>query len=551
MRHLLISTALMLAATPLLAAEIEATAPVRKATLYPWGASVTRVIELTAPAGSHEVVIPGLGESTDPASLRVVAEGAKIGAISVQLQRATPGEQARSPDYLAAETEVQRLERALASREADVAAIRARSKAAEDTIQFMLALAESDGFQTGDLAATMQTVGAQMLLARENAIAAETEALAAEQGLDRDRETLAHARARLEALGQSAPGDRALVLAVETTAAPARIEITGFSPEASWQPVYDLRLDRKAGKLTLDRGLMVAQATGEDWRGVTLTLSTARPSEQTRPSMLTPWFPRLSDPAELRRMRSAAPAAAPMAESAADAAGFAGVNVEPIVVEAAEPRMMGATVVYDYPAPVDMRSNVDALRLKLDSRDLTPEIRAVAVPQRDDSAYLTAETVNTLNEVILPGQATLYADEVLVGNQALDLIPAGEKLDLGFGPIDGLVAEYEVPERAEGDRGLISRSNTSSEKALLRVRNLTGEEWMLRVIGQVPVATQDDLKISWSAKPSPTTENPEGQRGLLYWDAPIAPEGVQEITLTTDMSWPEGKTVSETSLYRR
>lgn len=533
MRHLLLSTAFALCAAPVLAERIETVAPVSAVTLYPWGASITRTVEVTAPAGTHELVIPGLGNSVDPASLRISGSGAVIGAISVQQQRATPAAPVKSPEFLAAEAEVRRLESELGERKATVAAIRARGQAAEDSIAFLLTLAESDGFEVGDLVSTMATVSDQMLQARQIAIAAETEAATAEQGIEDDEQALELARQALDALRGAEPGAQALVIAVETGEQPAVLDITSFADGASWQPVYDLRLDRQAGKLALDRGFLISQFTGEDWQDVRLTLSTARPSEQSAPSTLQPWFPRVEEPRA--RVEAAARAAAPAPEMALQS------EVQAIVVDAAQPRMMGATVVYDYPAPVSIRTGVDALRLKLDSRDLQPEIRAEAVPSRDSSAYLVAETVNALDEVILPGQATLYADGVLVGRRDLPLTPAGEKMEMGFGPVDGLVAEYEIPEKAEGDRGLISRSSTSSQKSVLRIRNLTAEEWPLRVIGQVPVSTQDDLTINWSASPRPSQEDPEGQRGLLYWDSTLAAGDQQTIELSVEMRWPDGK----------
>lgn len=538
MRPILLSTALALCATPLWAERFEAAAPVRTVTLYPWGANVTRLAEVAAPAGAHEIVIPGMPQDMDPASLRIAADGATVGAVSLQEARALPADGAKTPAIVEAEAEVHRLENALRERDARTAAIRARAAAAEDSQRFLLALAQSEGLGAADLVETMRTVREQMLEARQTMIAAETEAAASEQGREDDEDALSRARARLDALRAPDGPEKALVVAVESAGEPFTLEITAFSQDASWQPVYDLRLDREAGRLSLDRNLMVAQSSGEDWQDVALTLSTARPSDQSAPSRLDPWFPRLSDPVEVPQMPVARQmAAAPVAEMAADASGG--------IAEAAVARMMGATVVYDYPTPVTIRSGVDALRLKLDSRDLAPEIRAEAVPARDSSAYLVAETANSLDEVILPGEATLYADGAMVGRHHLDLIPAGEEFDLGFGPIDGLAAEYEVPEQAEGGRGIISRSSSSTQTALLRVRNLTGQEWPLRVIGQVPVATQDELKIAWSADPRPSAENPDGERGILHWDATIAPQEVREITLRTEMNWPEGKVLTD------
>lgn len=536
MRHVLLSTALALVAMPAIAEQIDTTAPVRKVTLYPWGASVTRVADLSAPAGVHEIIIPGLPADLDASSLRLSAKGASIGAVSLQTGRALPKNPQKSEEITAAEAEVRRLENALAARDQKAALIEARAKAAQDTITFLLGLAENDGANLGDIAGLAGSVSQQALQAHETVVNAEAEARLAQQGREDEVAVLAAARARLEALQTPDEDAQTLVMSVETGAQPAQIEITGFTQNASWQPVYDLRLATEEKQLELDRGLLVSQHSGEDWRGVELTLSTARPSDRSAPSELEPWFPRAENPPSLQ------PQAAPMARMKAESAyDDAMVNVEAVVVETAQARMMGATVVYDYPAPVDIRTGADALRLKLDSQQLTPEIVAEAVPRRDSSAYLVADTTNSTQQVILPGEATLYLDGAMVGQRALDLTAAGDDLKIGFGPIDGIQIERTVPEEAEGGRGFISKSNTRRETSVLKIRNLTAQEWPLRVIDQVPVSTQDDLQVDWSASPSPDETDPDGKRGLLVWNAPIAAEEEREITLTVDMNWPEGK----------
>ena len=112
-------------------------------------------------------------------------------------------------------------------------------------------------------------------------------------------------------------------------------------------------------------------------------------------------------------------------------------------------------------------------------------------------------------DVILPGSATLFADGAMVGQTQLPLIAAGDRLELGFGRIDGMRVERRVPEQTEGERGLIRSSNQRVEVATLRVENLTAEAWPLRVVDRVPVSTQDELVVDWSANPPPTETDPK------------------------------------------
>lgn len=532
----------LLAATligsPVWAERLVSPAPVRAVTLYPDGATVTRSLRVDGAQGVHELVVTDLPPGIDAASLRVAATGARIGTVSLQRDRALPGEDMESDAVKAAREELQRLEAALRDRDARVAAIRARAQAAEDTVDFLRALGQSDNATSGDVNALADNVAARLTAARREMIAAETEAKAAEVGREQDVETVDRARAALAALQSPENPPAALVISLQTQG-PAEIAITSQTAEASWAPAYDLRHSRADRAITLDRGLMVAQSTGEDWTDAALTLSTARPSGQVAASGVDPWFPRIEEQVVYDA------AAAPAAPVAMAERSRATVEVAPVVlgggVGNAELSTIGTTVVYRYPTPVTIRTGADAVRLGMDSQTIPVEVMAEAAPLHDNSAYLRAEGTNTLPDVILPGSATLFADGAMVGQTQLPLIAAGDRLELGFGRIDGMRVERRVPEQTEGERGLIRSSNQRVEVATLRVENLTAEAWPLRVVDRVPVSTQDDLVVDWSAQPAPTETDPDGERGVLVWRTEIAPKSVHEITLTTRMRWPEGK----------
>lgn len=542
MRHILFAS-VFLAASPALADVIETTATPVAVTLFPQNASVTRLATLDLPAGIHQIVIPGLPPGTDPDLLRVNAQGATLGTFSLQTARPLPEGLTELPEVSAARDEVFRLEREMRARDAAVEALRAEILAAEDMATYLKWLATSDGAATGDVAALTDFVEARVLQARRNAVDAETRAQAAAQGREQDQRALDAARQRLAALENPGDGLMTLVLNVESAGAPAQIGITSTTWGAGWRPVYDLRLTEADKTLTLDRGLMVAQSTGEDWRGVRLTLSTARPSGQSAPSELFTQVLRAYDPTKEGGAYQEAAPAAPVVM--AEAAAYGGAADAAARMQAApDVAYQGSTVIYNYDTPVDLRSGADELRLSLDQVALPVDaLVAEAVPSRDISAYLVVDSTNALAEVILPGRATLYADGGMVGMTDLPLTPAGEKMKLGFGAIDGIVLERRVPERAEGGRGMIRRDTALEETVILSAKNLTGRDYALRLIDQVPISEQEDLQISWTASIDPSETDPEGERGLLVWDMPLAAGETQEITLESSIRWPEGKRI--------
>jgi uncharacterized protein (TIGR02231 family) len=226
--------------------------------------------------------------------------------------------------------------------------------------------------------------------------------------------------------------------------------------------------------------------------------------------------------------------------------GIAEPMMVPEVVAASMPASMayqGDTVVYHYPTPVDLATEVEALRLALDELNFAPKVRAVAVPRHDDTAFVVATLTNDSAEILLPGQAFLYRDGALTGTTLLDVLAPGDKTDLGFGPIDGIRLTRDMPQRAEGDRGIISTSTQIDEKAVLEVENLTGEAWPVRVLDMVPYSEQEDLEITYTANPAVTEADVDGKRGILAWDFDLAAGETQEIMLDSLISWPEGKVV--------
>src|ERR1700682_4299568 len=81
------------AAVPAQAADIDASSAVDAVTVYPDGASVTRLITLDLPSGDNTLVAKDFPLTLDPSSLRVEGEaGSKltIGAIDARPPRAAP-----------------------------------------------------------------------------------------------------------------------------------------------------------------------------------------------------------------------------------------------------------------------------------------------------------------------------------------------------------------------------------------------------------------------------------------------------------------------------
>jgi uncharacterized protein (TIGR02231 family) len=540
MMRALLAALLATTALPAFADTIAATSRITAVTVYPDGAKLTREVTFTAPAvGNHELLVTDLPYDSDPGLIRLASfDGLQVGAFNLRADRLPPREDPLTPEQEVAKTGVEAAQAAAASAQLALEAVQAKVEAADAQARFLSSFtgALPDGATPMDIKAMSVMIRTETLAARQAALAAKSELPPAQKALSEAQEALAKAQAAYDALPSADMDYTALSVAVMAAkAGEETVTITQYVSNASWQPVYDLNLTRKDGeKLTLNRSVLVTQYTGEDWDGVALTLSSSRPSEQAAPSQLWPELRSIGpevDDEELARK----------SEVASDTQDYGAVVAE--AAPASTTAVMGYegdTVVYSYPEAVTVATGAENLRLALDSLDFAPVVKAVAVPRIDRTAFVMASFTNASEEPLLPGQAMLFREGVLVGSTWLDVIAPGVETDMGFGAIETLRVTREMPKRAGGETGVFTSVNQQTESAVITVENTGTESWPVRIIDQVPYSEQDDLEIEISASPEPTETDVESQRGILAWEFDLAAAGKQTITLEHRLTWPEG-----------
>lgn len=535
MRFLASSLLALVAAVPALADEVYTQAPVAAATVYPSGAELTHRATVELPAGRHTVFLPYAGFD-DLASLPRIrtSPGVTIGALGFQRGVAVDREALFTDAQAAAWARVEALGEQLAQKDDEIATARSQVKALQARIGF---LAEAKpGAETT----------AEALVALADTIARETEAAEAAlvvaratiRPLEEDRDALAADLVAAERAFEklSPPADVADVISVEldmTEAGPVSLELTELAANAWWEMDYDLDLDREAGSLAIARKLIVMQETGQSWNNVSLTLSTARPGEEVSPSEVRPDQARLEEAIALSRsvadgemMVEAAPMAEPM--------------LADLVMRKAELEVDGLALSYVYPEPVTIAS-AEAAELALDELALDADVSTEASPRYDETAFTVARFRNSAGQPILPGWANILRDGHLVGREQIALIPDGAEARLGFGPVEGIRLATHFERNAEGDTGIISKSNTREQIITFTVENLTDEAQDVRAYFPLTFSEQEDLRVRVSANPTPAETDLDRQRGVSAWDLSLAPGEKKEVSITVSLDWPEGK----------
>ncbi|WP_226551151.1 DUF4139 domain-containing protein [Celeribacter naphthalenivorans] len=523
---------------PAYAERFEARSLVTEATLYPAGAMITRDATVSLPEGQHEIVfadIPTRHSYEEIArNMQIRVEGGELGPVAYGLEDISKALLIRSEAEKAALARVEKLEGEIDDRRAQIAQIGFEAEAAKDTLAYLARL--SDGSDAEQSAATARMIREESLAARLAQQDAERRAKAAEEAMEDLETELAEATKALELLVPSDENRISITLPVTMEqAGDVEISFTYMSNEAAWQPRYAARLNTEDSTLSLTRSVVAMQDTGEPWTDVALTFATDDPTRRSFPSEVYPLIRRVYDPRPVE----------PLMRNMADTAmveGYAEPVMEsPAMVQKMNTTLSGLSQTYSYPTPATLYSGEDAVEFALSTADLSPEIFVRAVPLHEEVGYLMTRFTNETGEMLVPGPVQLIRDGVSIGEAAFDTLVDGAEAELSFGPMDGVTVKRVLLTENEGDRGVISKSNEMETEWRIEVANLTARSWPIEVVDRVSVSVQDALKVDWSASPEPDVEDMDDQRGVLAWHFDLEAGDSQEISLSENLRWPEGK----------
>ncbi len=531
-----------LAATPASAADLDTTSTVDAVTVYPDGASVTRIIRLDLPPGDNTLVAKDFPLTLDPSSLRVEGEGGEqltIGAIDTRHPKPM-----LPADLSILDKRIEALKDQRADLDGAIASAEARKKFAE-----RFAEASPAGLGEKGEARPLSDWRAAFAAVAEEVANADTAVRDAQRKQrDIDREI-----ARLEQERNVKPPSK-LEVRIElaaSAATKAALRVTYNVRNARWTPLYDARLDTGAKDrkpaLELVRRAEITQSTGEDWSNVTLGVSTVRVARGGDAPDLGSLVVRYPVPARpvyktgeasmQSRLRDDAPAASPAPEPTDRMAKRAEEQQATAEIGAFQ-------AAFRIPGRVSIGASEGAKSLRIASTTIMPDLMIRAVPVLDPTAFLQASFVQSEDAPLLPGKVSIYRDGMFVGRGMLAAAGKDETVRLGFGADDKIKIERAVIKRNEGSTGLIVTSKTDERAFKTTVRN--GHDFAIKVAieDQLPVSENDDIVVEMLPSTTPpTTTNLRDKRGVLEWAFEAKPAEVREINLAWRVRWPKDKGV--------
>ena len=544
------------------AAESTPASHVTQVTLYRDGALVTREAQVTLLPGDHRVLLKEIPSVADPNSVRVTGAGTAgmvIGGVEVS-QDFRPAN--LTPEYKGLEKELQDLT-------AQMSGLDDRQKSINSLREFLAGLKASAGQEsskdllTRGFAVDSWQKAFQFLSERLNGLAEEERSMAPKR---KDlTEKIDVTRQRLNQLVSQGGTQRwsATVLVSAPRGGEMTLKAMYLARSASWVPLYDARLDSASGRVEMIWQAQVTQNTGEDWKGVGVTLSTTRPAAGIDLPKLASVTLTPGPIAVARRGRAGAMVdgvdegkleadsikeietipGGPESQYRAAQGGFASVGQAEVALMPVDMAEGGAArrdvaVTFELPGKLDIPSDAQPHKHRVASRDLAGKTEYHTVPRLVPSVFLVSKVTLTGDVPLLPGRVQHFVGPDLVGGSWMVDRAAGEEFPLSFGPDDRLLAERKSIWRKVDQKG---KDDEVDYKFLTTLENHLGRDAMVELQDRIPVSGDERITVTLDERDTTSglIRNPN-EPGILTWNVTLPQGGKKEIVLRYRVRVPRG-----------
>jgi uncharacterized protein (TIGR02231 family) len=473
--------------------------------VYPGSATVERTARVAA--GSRTLTFACLPAGLDVQSLQVSADASvRIGETSVLMEQRS----------LSARCSATALDSRIRELEDQKDALQAQTDALGLVTGYLKGVSgggdEAGGKRSALDAKNLAVLADALRRTGQDALLKQHQIARRQGDIDKQLNPLLAERTRLQGAG----GNVTAVTVTLAAAADANVRLSYQVNGPGWTPAYRALLDTTSRKVRIERQALVAQATGEDWRGVKLMLSTGQPRRETAGRLPTPWRIGIEPPArnDVARDRLASKTAM---EAAPAAAAPSSLRQEPLFDVSVFNNSFATE--FSVPQTIDVPSNGQRVAMALGQHEDVARLAVRTSPRIDPSAYLIAEMAVPAG-VWPSGPMQLYRDGAFVGNGHWNA-SEDARLTLSFGRDELLRVEVEPERDNQGSSGFIgSRGERKVQRAYL-IENRHRTPMAVQVLEAAPVSIDEQVRVAAQFAPRPAELAWNKQPGVAMWSADL------------------------------
>ncbi|OHB69758.1 MAG: hypothetical protein A2W23_09470, partial [Planctomycetes bacterium RBG_16_43_13] len=327
---------------------------------------------------------------------------------------------------------------------------------------------------------------------------------------------------------------------------------------AYWHPLYDARTSLNSKSLELIYYGVVTQNTGEDWKDVNLTLSTAQPSLSGQPAELTARFVDFySDtannaPAEggnkiiissekYKRTSEETKSRIADEEDRIELASR-GADLPTPLYETASVEEKATSVFFNVKKQETILSNNQPHKTIIGVDSFKPNFEYEAVPVSSPHGYLKASMANN-DKPRLAGELNIFTDDDFVGASRLKTVAPTQPFSAYLGVDESVrCTRKEVKQERGSTGGFFSSGKERQTHAYsIKLANFKKETIKLTVSEPAPLTRHEDIEIKIVNTSS--VECKRTEEGFLKWVVELKPGEEKELTYDIEILYPKDKAI--------
>ena len=345
-----------------------------------------------------------------------------------------------------------------------------------------------------------------------------------------------------------------------TSSGTKTIELTYFVNGCGWIPQYDIKADNKDKPIDLVYKASVWQVTGVDWNQAEITLMTNQPAQDQNRPILSPQYVdiyvpkttgtisyRGNRPGEESYMVDGVKSTQKPPERTVDAMQINMLEIQEIGSGVADKQTETVStdinITYKVAGKQTITGNGKYKLLTLTTQKIPARFVYHAVPKLNERVYLLAYISNWHSLNLINGQASIYLQDVFIGDININAMFTGVEYPLSFG------VDNRISIKRNKKQDFSSESKVSSEKREkityeFAIRNNLATNIEVEVLDQVPISKRSTIKVILENKGTAEyTEN----IGLLKWTVPVEAGKSSTFGFSYELRYPKENTVSYTT----
>lgn len=490
----------------------DVTSRIDAVTVYPDGATVTRVANVELRSGSNAIRLIGLVSDLDAEQIQldVADTDVQVGQIRLDTEQHSAAFNQR----------IEELQLEIDALSGDVLAIEDSSAAAKRRLTFLESIATGYGKEAGGAAKT----GSADVTSWRNALdliqtGSEDASRLIRSNDEKSKQLsrkLSQLNRQMATLNGGALASTIISLTVESPRAmTTSLRLSYFQEDASWHPLYEARLNSDTARLQLKQQANIEQETDESWNNVNITLSTNTPLGDLSAPLLDSEFLNLTKPmpanTRLEMMKMQRSAGAAMDNS----------SLEEVVVTGSRVSVDVGNFAVNYVVPgrttiendSDDAVTVDLARYAFDTQLVTQ-----VVPRESTQAFLAARFQYDQAEPLYGSSMTVFVDGSFVGNSDMPTALPQTEVLLPMGPDRRIEVKAQDLGGGDADKGIIRKRKTETTDFLFEINNRRQASTDIEILDRIPVARNKAIEVTVPDTASPVdNKDIDDEPGLVRW----------------------------------